>query len=430
MNNSLMNEVLEYMENSTSSFHAVLEAEKMLVSRGFELLAMDEPWSIKSGGSYYLIPYASSIIAFTVGKNFMQEGIRIIASHTDSPCFRVKPQPEMQTENYLMLNVEVYGGPILNTWMDRLLSMAGKVALRSDNPFKPKVAFVDFKKALMTIPNLAIHMNREVNKGVELNPQKDMLPLITQIKDGLEKDGLLMSLIAQELNVKEEDILDFDLFVYLAEKPQLVGLHNEFVSASRLDNKLMVYSSVKALIDSQKEYGLNIVVAFDNEEVGSRTKQGADSMLFNMFLDRLADTMGVTKSNYYKALSDAFMMSADAGHALHPNIPEKNDLTNKPLLNEGILIKLSANQSYVTDCETTAVIQELCRKQNISCQKFVNRSNIRGGQTLGPIASAYLPIKAVDIGLPMLAMHSARELVGSKDVEDMLKLMKQFFSEN
>lgn len=423
----LVKDMIAFINKSTSPFHAVIESKRMLLNNGFVELNMAEDWALQVGSKYFIIPFPSTIIAFTLGKDMFEHRLKIINSHTDSPGFKIKPNPEMVVENYVKLNTEVYGGPILNTWMDRLLSIAGKVALKSQHPMKPEIRYIDFKKPVLTIPNLAIHMNREINKGVELNKQKDVLPMIGQINEELEKENYLGKEIAKLLDVNVKDILDYDLFVYLAERAQLIGVNEEFISSPRLDNLSMVYASIISLIHSSNEDSINIAVCFDNEEIGSRTKQGADSLLLNNILERISLGLNKTMPQHYRMFEDSFVISADAAHAVHPNSPEKHDPTNKPCINKGVVIKLSSNQSYMTDCESTAIFQQICEKASVPYQKFVNRSDSVGGKTLGPISTSYLPIKGVDVGVPMLAMHSVRELMGTDDLYDMVKVFNCFY---
>ncbi|MCT4544848.1 MAG: M18 family aminopeptidase [Vallitalea sp.] len=421
-------DLMSFIGNSSSPFHSVIEGKKMLDNAGFNELLMKDEWKIEKGGKYYIIPYSSTIIAFTVGQNIDKVGYKIVVSHTDSPSFKIKPISEINTENYISLNTEVYGGPIYYTWLDRPISLAGKVALRSNNLMKPVIKYIDFKKPILTIPSLAIHMNREINKGMEFHPQIDTIPLIGQIKDNLEKDNYLISYIGKELNVEVNDILDFELYLYLKEESSFIGVNNEFVQAPKLDNLAMVYSSLQSISSVENKNGINIAACFDNEEIGSKTKQGADSLLFTNILDRISIALNKTKSKHYRMYEESFILSADAAHALHPNKAEKHDPTNRPLLNKGIVIKLSARQSYATDCETSGIVQQLCEKTNIPYQKFVNRSGIPGGQSLGPIISSFLPIKTADVGVPMLAMHSVKELVGVEDLINMGQLFNNLYS--
>ena len=313
---------------------------------------------INKEGKYYVSKNSSAIIAFVIGKGEIEDdGFRLVGAHTDSPTFRIKPDPEMTVEGkYLKLNTEVYGGPILNTWFDRPLSMAGRVSIKTKNPLKPKELLIDMEKPIMTIPNLAIHMNRKVNEGVKINPQIDTLPLLSTINDKFEKESFILGLIAEKLNIKLEDILDFELFLYGVEKGSLIGLNEEFISIGRLDDLAMVHAGLYGLIDSKVSNATKVLVCFDNEEVGSTTKQGAASPMLRTVLERIAISMGKDKEDYYRALSNSFLISADMAHALHPNYTEKQDLTNRPVINGGPTIKISANQSYTTDSSVVSCL--------------------------------------------------------------------------
>ena len=425
-----INDLIDYINKGTSPFHAVLEVKRRLDKLGYKELKMGEEWIVEKGSKYYISPYPTCCFIFDVSKNFEEkDGFRIIASHTDSPCFRIKPSPEITENNYMKLNTEVYGGPILNTWFDRPLSLAGKVAIKSNDVFKPEIQYIDLEKAILTIPNLAIHMNREINKGVEINKQIDVLPLIGLLNEELNKDNYFMDYLADRLDVSVDQILDFDLYMYVMDESMIIGLNDEFISAPRLDDLAMVHASITALLESIPETGVNCVALFDNEEIGSKTKQGADSTLFAMVLERFAECLYSNKSNFNRALfTSTFMISADGAHALHPNKPQKHDPTNRPELGKGIVVKLSGNHSYVTDSESIAIFQQLCQEANVPFQKFVNHSNETGGKTLGPIASSYIPIRAVDVGHPTLAMHSAKELIACSDHLDIIKIFNKFFT--
>ncbi|HSH36670.1 M18 family aminopeptidase, partial [Schnuerera sp.] len=318
--------------------------------------------------------------------------------------------------------------PILNTWFDRPLSMAGRVSIKTKNPLKPKELLIDMEKPIMTIPNLAIHMNRKVNEGVKINPQIDTLPLLSTINDKFEKESFILGLIAEKLNIKLEDILDFELFLYGVEKGSLIGLNEEFISIGRLDDLAMVHAGLYGLIDSKVSNATKVLVCFDNEEVGSTTKQGAASPMLRTVLERIAISMGKDKEDYYRALSNSFLISADMAHALHPNYTEKQDLTNRPVINGGPTIKISANQSYTTDSSSSAVYEGICKSVNVPVQMFVNRSDERGGSTIGPISSTQLDIPSVDIGNPILGMHSIRELGGVFDHYYVYKSFQEFYS--
>ncbi len=427
MNNSV-NDFLDFLKVSTTTYHTVLECERRLLAAGFTKLNMNETWCMQPSGKYYVLPNHAMCVAFTVASEMHRlNGLKLIVTHNDSPCFKIKTRPEMVFENCLKLNTEVYGGPILNTWLDRLLSIAGKVVLKSDDILNPKIAFVDLKKTILTIPNLAIHMNRKINEGVALNPQIDLLPVLGLIDKQCQTDGYLVRLIAQELQVEASDILDFDLFVYLAEEGALIGVEEELISAPRLDNLSMVYASIEALINSGHEKGINLAVCFNHEEVGNTSIEGADSTLLAMITERIMMGYNKTKDQYYRMLDHSFMISADAVHAHHPNLSEKSDPTNKVLMNKGVTIKGSAGKSYSTDSESAGVFMQLCLQAQVPVQRFSNRSDQPGGKTLGPVANKYLPISTVDVGLPMWAMHSAREVVGVSDFYDMMKVFNTFY---
>jgi aspartyl aminopeptidase len=422
-------ELVDFLYESPTAFHAVESVKSMLSPLGFKELKEEEKWDLVKGGKYYIVKNESAIVAFTVGEGEIEEnGFKIIGSHTDSPTFRVKPSPEIVSESsYVKLNTEVYGGPILNTWLDRPLSLAGRVVLRSENPLYPQIRLVNIKKPILIIPNLAIHMNRNVNSGVELNKQKDMLPMLSLVNETLEKDKYMLNTLAAELSVAAEDIMDFDLFLYEYEKGSIIGLNNEFVSSGRLDDLAMVHASVTALCRSEAGKSTNIAACFDNEEVGSSTKQGADSELLPSILERIAICLGKNREDYYRALAKSFMISADLAHAVHPNAGEKHDPINRPVINRGPVIKINANQSYTTDSVSAAVYEQLCRRAGVPVQKFVNRSDERGGSTIGPISSTHLHIRSVDIGTPILAMHSVRELGGTMDHTYVTRSFEEFY---
>lgn len=421
-------DLLSFLKKSTSPYHAIMEGKKMLEEACFQELKMGQEWHIERNGRYYICPYGMALFAINVGEVIDQVGFKVVASHTDSPTFKIKPKSEIVKDGYVSLNTEVYGAPIYYTWFDRPLSIAGKVALKSNNPLKPNLKYVDFKKPVLTIPSLAIHMNREVNKGMEIHPQKHTLPLIGHMNETLEKDNYLLSRLASELGVELSDILDFELYLYTIEEGTILGFHNEFLQGAKLDDLAMVYGSLRAIIESKCHDGINIAACFDNEEVGSRTKVGANSNLFANILERLSMALNRTRSKHFRMLEESFVMSADGAHAIHPNAVEAHDPTNRPVLNGGIVLKLSASQSYATDCEGTAVLQQLCEQSDIPYQKFVNRSGSPGGGTIGAIMSSYVPVRVADLGLPMLAMHSARELVGMEDLLGMQQLFMNFYN--
>lgn len=419
--------LINTVNESTCAFTAAKAAMDRLKVAGFVELALEDSWNVEKGGKYYINVHDSSVFAFNVGETFNNGMLRVAAAHTDHPCLYIKPSPEMTTKGYGKLNVEVYGGPILNTWLDRPLSVAGRVALRSDNPFEPVVKIIDVKKAILTIPNLAIHMNREVNKGVELNRQNDMAPLAAIFEEEVNKDNFFMKYLAGVLNVDMDDILDFELYVYNMDKGEVVGMNDEMISAPRLDNITSVVACVEGIINSSRNDGINVIALYDNEEIGSRTKQGADSNLFGYVLEKLYMTLGLGREEYIAATMKGFLLSIDVAHALHPNKAEKSDPTNPNMMNGGIVIKRASSQTYATDSKTIAMIEMICRNNEIPYQKYACRSDGTTGSTLGTIANKYLPMRAIDVGVPMLAMHSARELMGVKDQMYMEKLVKAYF---
>lgn len=422
--------LIDFIDASHSSFHATKNVEEILIKEGFEKIELKDKWELKKEGKYYVTKNGSAIIGFIVGKGEIEDdGFRIVGAHTDSPTFRIKPDPEITVVGkYLKLNTEVYGGPILSTWADRPLSMAGRVSVKTQNPLKPKEVLIDMEKPIMIIPNLAIHMNRKVNEGVKINPQIDTLPLLATINDKFEKENFIMELIAEKIGVKAEDILDFELYLYTVEKGSLIGLNEEFISIGKLDDLAMVHAGVYGLIDSKIGNATNVLVCFDNEEVGSTTKQGAASPMLRIILERIAISMGKDKEDYYRGLSNSFLISSDMAHSVHPNFTQKQDLTNRPVINGGPAIKIAASQSYTSDSSSSAVYEGLCKSVNVPVQKFVNRSDERGGSTIGPISSTQLDIPSVDIGNPILGMHSVRELGGVLDHYYAYKSFREFYS--
>ena len=422
-------DLIRFIDGSPSAFHATKNVEKILAKKGFEKLNLQDKWNLEKEGKYYTLKNNSAIIGFEIGKGEVEEdGFKLIGAHTDAPTFKIKPNPEITVEGkYLKLNTEIYGGPILNTWFDRPLSIAGRVTIKGKNPLKPEELLVDVEKPITIIPNLAIHMNREVNKGVEINAQKDTLPLVSNINEEFEKDNFLLKLIAEKLDIKVEDILDFELFLYGVEKGSLVGLNEEFISVGKLDDLAMVHAGLNGLIDSKVGKATNVLVCFDNEEVGSGTKQGAASPMLKTVLERISLAMGKDKEDFYRALSNSFIISADQAHALHPNYLDQHDPTSRPVVNGGPAIKMAANQAYTTDSFSSAVYEGICKSINVPVQKFVNRSDKRGGSTIGPISSSQLDIASVDIGNPILGMHSIRELGGVLDHYNVYQSFKEFY---
>jgi len=420
--------LIDYIYDSPTAFNAVETSKDLLLKNGFNELKMNEKWKLKVGGKYFITKNSSSLTAFVINSDNMQDGFRIIGSHSDSPTFRIKPNAEMTVENsYLKLNTEGYGGAILSTWFDRPLAVAGRVVLKSENVLCPRQEIININRPVCIIPNIAIHMNRSINDGYKFNKQKDTLPLVGLINDTLEKDDFLLNEISRELNVDKKEILDFDLYLYEYEKGNIIGPSEEFISSSRLDNLSMAHASLHGLIDSKGKNGINIASIFDNEEVGSSTKQGADSNMLPNLLERICISLGKDREEFFSAIYSSFMISADLAHALHPNLVEKHDPTNKPIMGGGPVIKISANQAYTSDAFSSGVYKNICEKCGVKYQQFVNRSDERGGSTIGPISSTHLDINSVDIGSPILSMHSVRELGSVEDHFNIYKTFVEFY---
>ena len=429
----MINRLLNYLDRSPVNFLAVQTLEEELQKAGFERLDACQPLGpMTPGRSFYVTKNDSSLYGFRLGTEPLAEaGARLLCAHCDSPTFRIKPRAEMPCEGGLLkLNTEVYGGPILSTWFDRPLSLAGRVVLRTDDPFAPATRLLHIRRPLLQIPNLAIHFNRQVNDGVKLNRQKDMLPIMAIISDELERDSVLLNLIAEELSIAASDILDFDLYLYDATPAITFGLHNEFISSGRLDDLSMVFAGLEAMRAATDAPQVTQVLAiFDNEETGSQTKQGAGSPFLATILQRIVALQGSDAEGFPRCVEHSFMVSADNAHAWHPNYPEKFDPTNHPHLGGGPVIKFNAAQKYASDASSAAVFAELCRRAGVPCQRFVNHSDIAGGSTLGNILSASLPLRGVDMGAPILAMHSARETGAVTDYEFTVRAFTEFFNQ-
>lgn len=431
MDKQAAHELIQFIHESPTNYHAVQNLKKQLTENGFKQLFSGEAWQIEKGGKYFVTKNHSSLYAFIPGEGSIAEnGFKLICAHSDSPTFRIKPSAEMIVEGkYLKLNTEVYGGPILYTWFDRPLSMAGRVLLKSDNPLKPAIQFINFKRPLLVIPHLAIHFNRTVNEqGNPLSKQKDMLPVIGMINGHFEKDNFLLKLIAGEMQIRPEDILDFDLTLYDYEKGCLTGLHDEFISCGKLDDLAMVHAGLKALLQSGTCNKTRVLAIFDNEEVGSGTKQGAASPILRTIIERIVYGLGGSPEDLFRAIHNSFLISADMAHALHPNYTEKHDPTNHPIINGGPVIKINANQKYITDGDSAAVFKTICRLAGVPCQEFVNHSDMAGGSTLGNLLLSQMEVRGVDIGNPMWGMHSVRETAGTEDHEHIIKALTTFYN--
>ncbi|MEG0843174.1 MAG: M18 family aminopeptidase [Romboutsia sp.] len=428
-NKEFAKNLIDFIYDSPTSFHAVDSSKKVLESNGFKELKLNKKWDLEVSGKYYITKNSSAIVAFVVNsENVDKDGFRIIGSHSDSPTFRIKPKAEMTVENtYLKLNTECYGGPILSTWLDRPLGIAGRVVLKGENILRPEEKIVNLGKPICIIPNIAIHMNRSINDGYAFNKQKDMLPLVGLLNENLEKDNFMLREIAKKLDVTIEEIIDFDLFLYEFEKGSIIGPNEEFISTGRLDNLSMAHASLHGLIDASGTKGINVVAVFDNEEVGSSTKQGADSNMLLNILERICISLGKDREGFFTSIYSSFMISADLAHAIHPNVVEKHDPTNKPVMGKGPVIKINANQSYTSDAYSISIYKNICKAANVNYQEFVNRSDERGGSTIGPISSTHLDIDSVDVGSPILAMHSIRELGNVDDHYSIYKTFNKFY---
>ena len=416
-------ELMDFIKDSPTAFHVVKNFSTMLEKAGFIKLNERNKWKIEQGGKYYVTRNDSSIIAFQVPDNMDFYNFQIAAAHSDSPAFKIKENPEMvEDNNYVTLNVEKYGGMLMAPWFDRPLSVAGRVIVRENSGLKPVLVNVD--RDLCVIPNLAIHMNRDVNNGIKYNPQKDMIPLFGEIASKDKFDQI----IANETGEAIEDIISTDLFLYNRECGTIWGADNEFMSAPRLDDVMCAFSCIKALTDNKgNNKSVNVCAIFDNEEVGSTTKQGADSSFLYDVLSRISMCMGKDSEDFIRVCASSFMLSADNAHAVHPNYKEKADPTNRPYMNKGIVIKYNANQKYTTDAISASIFKEICKKVGVEVQSYVNRSDIPGGSTLGNISNSHVSLNTVDIGLAQLAMHSPYETAGVKDTEYMIKAVKKFY---
>jgi len=413
---------IAFIKKSPTAFHAVAAVKEILDTNGYNQWQEGLPLSqanAMGGNGFYYIRNDSSLIAFSMPKG-VAKGFRIMASHSDSPCFKLKTKPEIKLEDvYVKLNVEKYGGMILSSWLDRPLGIAGRVIVKENDTFVSKL--VDLKQCAV-IPNVAIHFNREINKGFEYNPQTDMLPLFSG-----NKDTKLLDKIANTFHMEADVILGEDLYLYTDQHPVTVGADNEFLLSPRLDDLQCAYSTLMGFVKSQPEDYISVYCLFNNEEVGSLTGQGADSTFAENILREIWSMAGTDKS-YEAALADSFLLSADNAHALHPNHPEKSDVTNRPYLNGGVVLKFNGNAHYTTDGYSQAFVSDLCRQCKIPMQTFANRSDLPGGSTLGNIMMSHVSIPSADIGLPQLAMHSAVETAGTKDMEDLTILAERFYS--
>lgn len=427
----MIKRLLDFLNASPVNFLAVRNLVNELEQAGYRRLDPREPiGNVKAGDKLYVTKNDSSVYAFHIGhKPLADAGFRMICAHCDSPTFRIKPNAEIICEGGIVkLNTEVYGGPIMSTWFDRPLTIAGRVILRGEDEMCPKTLLLHVKRPLLQISNLAIHFNREVNDGVKLSRQKDMLPILGIITSQLEQGNLLVNIICEELSVRQEDILDFDLYLADATPSCTFGVHDEFISSGRLDDLSMCFAGLEALLGTPTTDATKVLAIFDNEETGSQTKQGAGSPFLSMMLQRIALAQSGTSEAFYQAVERAFMVSADNAHAWHPNYSEKYDPTNHPVLGGGPVIKFNAAQKYASDAVSAAVFSEICRAAGVPCQRFVNHSDVAGGSTLGNILASSIPLRGVDMGNAILAMHSCRETGSVADHTYTVKAFSQFFT--
>lgn len=415
-------ELMSFLDKSPTAFHAISSIKKKLVASGYSELVESEKWELTEGGKYFVTRNDSSIIAFRVpSSNFA--GFMIGAAHSDSPAFKVKENPEIVENGYVKLNVEGYGGMLMAPWLDRPLSVAGRVIVKSGNRYEVKLVNVD--RDLLIIPNVAIHMNRDANKNQPWNAQVDMLPILGSAD---ETKGTFVRIVAEAAGVNEDEIISHDLFIYARDKGKVWGGSDEYISAPHLDDLQCVYGCLEGFLGANNSSSVPVLAVFDNEETGSLTKQGADSTFLEDVLKRISLSCGKDEENYYRAVSSSFMVSADNAHALHPNHPEKADPVNRPAVNKGIVIKFNAAQHYTTDAVSCAVYRDLCESNDIPVQVFTNRSDSRGGSTLGNVSNAHVSLNTVDIGLAQLAMHSCYETAGAKDTKHLIDAMTIFYS--
>lgn len=413
--------LLDFLQKSPTCFHAIDEIKKTLIKGGYKELSEASKWNLEKDGRYFTIRNQSSIIAFRVPTT-SYIGYMIAAAHSDSPTFKIKENPEIVEQGVVKLNVEKYGGMLCAPWFDRPLSVAGRVVIKQDGKFITKLVKVD--RDLLLIPNLAIHMNREANSKASYNAQVDMLPVF----GGEDAKGKFMEIVAESVGVKKEDILSHDLYLYTRGRGTVWGAQNEFISAGHLDDLQCAFGSLYGFLGANDSESIPVLAIFDNEEVGSGTKQGADSTFLQDTLERIALSLGKSLEENKQAIASSFMVSADNAHAVHPNHVEKADPINRPKMNQGIVIKYNANQKYTTDAVSAAVFKDICQEVNVPVQTFTNRSDVLGGSTLGNISNAHVSLNTVDIGLAQLAMHSSYETAGAKDTEYLVEALSHFFS--
>lgn len=424
-----LNALIHLLSQASSVFHGVKSMEQRL-SPTFQKISWKDLDKVKEGDKVYLTKNDSALLAFSIGKN-PKKSLKILGSHADSPALKIKPNALIKKEKAYLLNTEVYGGAILHTWFDRALSLAGRVYLLHQG--KRLAQLIDFQKPLLTIPSLAIHLNRQINDGVAIQKQKTLLPVLSlteNFEDFVWEDFVFEQALKESgLKKEETKLLSYELYLYDVQKPVLLGLNEELIQSPKLDNLAMASASLEALLQSPEHEGINVVFVADNEEVGSRTQQGANSLLLRQSLETLCTALSFSKGEFLEALNDGLFVSADLAHALHPHYPEVADPTNQSRLNGGPVIKLAANQSYATDAQSQARFIHACEKAQMPYQIYVNHSDRPGGSTIGPLSTAYLTMPTIDIGTAIWGMHSLRETGGTKDNYYLTEILKHFFSD-
>lgn len=424
-NLNIIKDLLEFIDKSPINYFAVENSKNLLKENNFIELKEDEKWELEKKKRYFLERSGTALVAFSVGDD-LKEGFDIIGSHTDSPTFKVKSNGEMENNGFLKLNVEGYGGMVVSSWFDRSLSLAGKVVFKKDGKLSSSLVKID--KDLLTIANCAIHINRDLNSGYKYNMQDELSPILGQISDDFQKEGFLQKLLADNLNIDYKDIVDFDLSLFDRQKGSILGAGDEFIQVGRLDNLASVHQSLKALINSENTSKFNVCILNDNEEIGSNTRAGASSTFLENILERIALSLGYDREDYLIGLSNSYLISADLSHSIHPNYPNLYDETNNTRINGGIGIKSASNGAYSTSIETRARFLKHAENVGASVQSFHNRSDKVGGSTIGPIVSTKLGIRSIDVGTPILAMHSIRELGGVKDHIEAINIFTDFYN--
>nr|WP_027328957.1 M18 family aminopeptidase [Marinimicrobium agarilyticum] len=427
MSSQTFNEgLLDFLQASPTPFHAAANIAAELTRAGFQPLAEGEAWKLEPGGKYWVMRNGSSVIGFVYGKESLPaSGIRMVGAHTDSPCLKVKPTPELSRQGYAQLGVEVYGGALLAPWFDRDLSMAGRVSYR-DNHGRIRSALVDFKAPVAVVPSLAIHLDREANRQRSINPQKELPPLLLSETPGVDqpefRERLKAQALAQHPDLEVDRVLDFEISLYDTQPPAIIGMAEDFLASARLDNLLSCYVGLQSLIDADDQYS-SLLVCNDHEEVGSASACGAKGPMLQQFLERLLPDV----ETRMQVIDASLMVSADNAHGVHPNFSDRHDDNHGPRLNLGPVIKVNANQRYATTSESSALFRDLAERAQVPLQTFVSRTDMECGSTIGPITSSEVGVKTLDVGVPTFAMHSIRELAGRDDACYLYQILNEYF---